>query len=178
MKQVFWITIVLFLLGACAPQTMFNLAAPATVDELTNLSTNYAKVEKLMRQEQLEKQIFSNSEWRTLLNVDATIDMLISRISNIFRLSDGAGVSFKEIEFLWGLSTGGYRDARSVIFNHWDEFTPATQLVLNNFDTKAEAQSTIITELMVNPTNDNMSQALTLITGVISIAVEMLGVAI
>lgn len=178
MKRFIILFCVFFLMIGCVAQTRFNLTAPATVEEVTTLKTNYAKVEKLMRQIQIDRQIFSDAEWRTLLNVDATIDMLIARVDSIFRLSGGADVSFKEIEFLWGLSTNGYRDARSVIFNHWDDFTPATQLVLNAFDAKAEASSTLITELMRDPTDDNMSKALTLITGVISIAVEMLGVAI
>lgn len=177
-KQILASVMFVCLLTSCAQQSVFNLTAPATVDELTELSTNYAKVEKLVRQKQLDSEIFSATEWRTLLNFDAAIDMFVARVNGIFRLTGGADVSIKEMTFLWGLSTNGYRDARSVIFAHWDEFTPATQLVLSNFDAKAEVQSSLITELMGDPTSGNMSEALTLITGVVGLAVKMLAMAI
>ena len=177
MKHTFILIVLVFLLGACAPQSQFNLTSSMPLEEVSDLETRYASVEKLLREMQASRKIFSDAEWRSLLNVDATIDMLIARINNIMKFQTTT-VSMQEIEFLWGLSTSGYTDARKVIFAHWSAFTPATQLTLMNFDVKAETMSTFVTELMKNPTNDNMTQALTVIAGIINVAVKMLGVAI
>jgi len=176
MKHILIIVLILMFSG-CAPQSQFNLNSSMPLEEVADLETRYASVEKLMREMQLNRKVFSESEWRTLLNVDATIDMLIARINNIMKFQTTT-VSMQEIEFLWGLSTSGYTDARKVIYAHWGAFTPATKLTLTNFDVKAETMSTFITELMKNPTDDSMTQALTVITGILNVAVKMLGVAI
>lgn len=175
--KIFAVIICVLLLSGCATQSQFNLTSSMPLEEVSDLETRYASTETLLRKMQDDRKVFSESEWRTLLNVDATIDMLIARINNMMKFQDTT-VSMGEIEFLWGLSTSGYTDARGVIYAHWDKFTPATQLTLTNFDVKAEVMSTFITELMENPTNDNMTQALTVITGIINVAVKMLGVAI
>ena len=164
-------------LTSCAPQSQFNLNNSMPLKEVSDLETRYASVEKLIRKMQNDRGTFSESEWRSLLNVDATIDMLIARINNIMKFQTTT-VSMQEIEFLWGLSTSGYTEAREVIYAHWSSFTPSTQLTLTNFDVKAETMSTFITELMKNPTDDTMTQALTVITGIINIAVKMLGMTI
>ncbi|RLI66361.1 MAG: hypothetical protein DRO67_01260 [Candidatus Asgardarchaeum californiense] len=172
----------IFVLGICAllfvgcAQSQFLLDSSVIMTESSELKDRYATVERVIREVQAEKQIFTDAEWRKLLNVDATIDMLIARVDNITRFS-AADVSMQELEFLWGLSVNGYTEGRSVIFAHWDQFDPSTQIMLNAFDAKAEATSTLITELMKNPTNDNMTKALTLMTGIVSLAVKMLAIA-
>ena len=177
MKRILLLIILLFVVSSCAPQTQFNLNSSMPLEEVSDLETRYASVEQMVRKMQSDRKIFSESEWRSLLNFDATIDMLIARINNIMKYQT-TSVNMREIEFLWGLSTSGYTEVREVIFAHWDAFTPATQLTLTNFDVKAETMSTFVTELMKNPTNDTMTQALTIITGIINVAVKMLGVAI
>ena len=178
MKNILIAGFTLVLIFGCSmTQTQFMLESSMIIEESSELKSNYTKVEALLRDKQERDAVFTESEWRKLLNVDATIDMLIARVDNIMRFNT-TNVSLTEIEFLWGLSVTGYNEARSVIFAHWDSFSPSTQLLLSTFDTKAEITSTMITDLMENPDNDSMTQALTLITGIVSIAVKMLAIAI
>lgn len=178
MKKLLVLIAILFSFAACTPtQQQFALDSSMILVESEALKTKYAKVELLIRNIQKEKHMFSNDEWRSLLNVDASIDMLIARIDNMMKFNTN-NVQLSDVTFLWGMAVQAYGEGRSVIYAHWDEFTPSTQLLLNSFDVQAEMTGNRISELLNNPSNQNMTQALTLITGIVSIAVKMLGVAV
>lgn len=159
--------------------------------EASTLAKQYENVERLLRRAQKEpdmytagewavvdkKKMFTDDEWRKLLNVDATIDMLIMRFDAIqkFSLSE---VSIEDVKFMSQLAREGYKEGRGVIMNHWDEFQPSTKTMLNAFDKKAVHMNAEIDELIANPSNESINKAVTLISGVLSIAVKMLGTAV
>ena len=82
--------------------------------------------------------------------------------------------SLADVKFMYGLAVDGYTQGREVIYAHWDELQPSTQIMLNAFDTQAVQTSERITKLLSNPDNANINETLTLIAGVLGTAVKML----
>lgn len=165
------------LTGCTAIQQQYTIDSGMILLESEVLQTSYAKVEILIRNAQTEKNMFSDAEWRKLLNVDASIDMLIARVGNLTRFKT-TNVQLQDLTFLWGMAVQAYTEGRTVIYSHWNEFPPSTQLLLNAFDMQADMTGNRIEELLNNPNNKTITEALTLITGILSIAVKMLGVAV
>ena len=171
MRNIFFVIFIL-LAGCTATQQQYALDTSKIAVESSILKTQYAEVEAQIR---AKREVFSDAEWRSLLNVDATIDMLIVKYDAMLKL-DASSISLADIKFMWDLSATGYDQARTVLVAHWDEFAPSTQIMLNSFDRQANDLSTQISGLLDNPTNDKISQALVLITGTLSLAVKMLSI--
>lgn len=160
--------------GCSAKQQQFAIDSSIITVEASILESQYKQMEVLLRQTQEEKKLFSSTEWRTLNNVDATIDMLIMKYRAIIQLNT-SDMSLADVTFMYGLAVEGYTQGRDVIYAHWEEFPPSTQILLNAFDKQAEHTSTRIQELLDNPDNESITQTLVLISGVLSLAVKMLG---
>ena len=165
------------LFGCSATQQQYGIQSGMIMAESSVLKTQYAQVEQLLRQVQKSKHMFSDEEWSKLLNVDATIDMLILKYEAITKFQS-ADVSLSDITFMYNLAVEGYKTGREVIHAHWDEFQPSTQVLLNAFDRQAVQTSDRVRYLIENPSNQNINEALVLISGVLTVAVKMLGVAV
>jgi len=169
---------VIFLLTACGSiYQQYAIDSSMLTVEANLLKLQYTKVETILRQLQEDKHLFTDDEWNELLNVDSTIDMLIARIDGIIQFQSSE-ISLMDVQFMWGLAVEGYTKARTVISAHKDEIPPSSWALLDAFDTQAEMTNARIDKLLNDPSNSNITEALTLITGVIGIAVKMLGVAI
>ncbi|RKZ98624.1 MAG: hypothetical protein DRQ46_01600 [Gammaproteobacteria bacterium] len=160
-------------IGCSTAQKQYALDSGAIAVEASVLKNQYTTVEKLLRNTQAENNMFTEQEWRTLNNVDSTIDMLILKYNAMTHFKDTT-VSLEDVKFMYGLATDGYTQGREVIYAHWDELQPSTQLMLNAFDTQAVQTSERIKTLLSNPDNKNINETLTLIAGVLGSAVKML----
>ena len=167
---------ILLFVGCTATQQKYAQQSAMVAVEAEVLKKEYARVEKLIRIAQDEKEMFSDEEWRSLLNVDASLDMMIAKYEAMIHLN--TTLNMQEIKFMWRLAVESYRQGREVIYNHWEEFRPSTQILLNGFDHQATLTSDRITELMEDPTNENINTILTLISNIATIGVKMLGVAV
>lgn len=168
------------MVGCSAHQKQYAIQTSMIGLETKVLKTQYADVEKLIRERQNRdpfNPLFDDEEWRKLLNVDATIDMLMVKYDAIENM-DIANMNIQDIKFMWQLAAQGYVQARSVIQNHYDDFNPSTQILLNSFDQQAEMTSERITELLNNPNNESINQTLVLIAGALGLAVKVLGVGV
>ena len=163
--------------GCSAVQRNYAFSSSMIAVEASVLKNQYKKVESTLRAVQAEKGMFTDDEWRSLLNVDATIDMLILKYEALISLQS-AEVTLADVSFMYQLAVEGYTMGREVIMAHWSEFQPSTQIMLNSFDTAAQETSGRVTELLNNPSNSNINEALTLISGILSIGVKMLGLAV
>ena len=137
----------------------------------------YAQVEELMRTKQAEQAVFNDDEWRKLLNVDASIDMLMMKADAIIQLNPDS-VSLADVEMMYNMAKAGYSQAYAVISGKWAELDPSTQILLEALDREAKLVDEKIVKLKDDPTNANITKTLTLITGVLGIAVKMLGAAV
>jgi hypothetical protein len=165
---------VIALLAACsAAQKQYALDSGAIAVEASVLKNQYENVEKLLREAQDKNKMFTDEEWNTLNNVDATIDMLILKYNAITKFQ-GTNIALADVKFMYGLAVDGYTQGREVIYAHWDELQPSTQIMLNAFDTQAVQTSDRITTLLDNPDNQSINETLTLIAGVLGTAVKML----
>jgi len=173
-KVLYFIVFVCLFVSACTvQQRRYAIDSALLVTEAQTLKREYASVETTIRQ---KREVFTDEEWRSLLNVDATIDLLIQRFDAIAQLRTES-VSVSDIQFLWGLAVTGYDQARSVISNHWDEFSPSSQILLAQFDKQAEQTSVEMNRLVQDPTTENISKALTLIAGTLNLATKIIGIA-
>lgn len=172
MKNFVLLLIILSMFGCTATQQQYALDSSKIAIESQVLKTQYASIEGLIR---AKKDVFTDDEWRKLLNVDATIDMLIVRYDAIMTMQ-GSTLNVADVKFLWDMAATGYDQGREVITAHWDSFQPSTQILLNSFDRQAESLSDQIGELLNNPSNTNINQALVLIAGTLSVAIKMVSI--
>ncbi len=163
----------LIFIGCSTVQTQYAIDSGKIAVEASVLKNQYTTVEKLLRKTQSKNKMFTDDEWRTLNNVDATIDMLILKYNAMTHFKD-TEVSLEDVKFMYGLAVDGYTQGREVIFAHWDEMQPSTQLMLNAFDTQAVQTSERIKTLLDNPDNQSINETLTLIAGVLSTTVKMI----
>lgn len=162
--------------GCTQAQQNYSIQVGMLSTEASVLKDQYAVIEKLLRTAQSERHMFTDDEYRRLLNVDASIDMVIQRYTALTHLNT-TNINLSDVEFMWNLAASSYIDGRSVIKNHWDESEPSTQVLLNGFDRKASITSKRMDELLNDPSNANINQALVLVSGVLTIAIKMLSIA-
>lgn len=180
MKQyksfIFVCVFALCLMSCSAAQQQYAVNASIVAVESSHLQKQYKEMEALLRQVQADTGLFTDEEWRQLINVDATIDILITRYETITSLSSSS-VNLRDISFMWELAAEGYTQGRDVIHVHWDEMTPSARVLLAAFDNQAAMTSERIDQLLNDPNNTNINQALVLISGILTIAVKMLSIA-
>ncbi len=165
------------LVGCSAAQQQYAIKASMISLETKLLKEQYVEVETLIRSKQDESMAFTDEEWRKLLNVDATIDMLLVKYDAIEKL-DVASINVQDVIFMWHLAAEGYKQARDVIQGHMEEFSPSTQILLSTFDRQAEMTSEKINDLVSNPSNDSINQTLVMIAGALGLAVKLLSVGV
>lgn len=182
MKKVLALSVILAFSASsiigCSPAIQsYVLDSGHIAVEASVLKNKYSNVEQLLRNTQEKKKMFSDAEWRQLLNVDATIDMLVMRYDAISKF-EMKEISVSDVKFMWGLATEGYRQASEVVTAHWDEFEPSQKIMLNAYDKEAHDINDKIEKLINNPSNENINNAVTLIAGVLNVAIKILGKAV
>lgn len=135
---------------------------------------HYAQVEQMMREKQAKESIFDDSEWRKLLNVDASIDMLMLKSDAIISLNPDS-ISLADVDMMYNMAKAGYQQAYAVVSGKWADLDPSTQIQLEILDREAKFVDEKITKLKEDPSNANITKSLTLITGVLGIAIKLVG---
>lgn len=170
-----YIIIAMMYIGGCTQTQKEYFVNSSMVGVETNVLTKqYDKVEKLLRLQQKEKKVFSEEEWNKLLNVDSSIDLLIMKYNAMLRL-DMSSVDILDVDYMWRLAKTAYLEGKDVIYAHWDEYNLSTKLLLEAFDQQAKETDKRITELLQNPNNKSINESLTLIMGMVTLGVKMLG---
>ncbi len=178
MKKIISVLVIAaFLFGCTAAQQQYAIKSAMITMETQELKKQYYEVETLIRSRQDDAHVFTDEEWRSLLNVDATMDMLITKYDAIERL-DVASLNIEDVKFMWHLAAQGYREARSVVGGHMEEFSPSTQILLSTFDRQAEMTSEKINDLISDPNNENINQSLVMIAGALGLVVKLLSVGV
>jgi hypothetical protein len=177
MKRVIMMVLLLIAVTGCSTAMQnFVIDGTSLATQSATLKNQYANVEQAIRLRQTELTMFSDEEWRKLLNVDATIDMFIMKIDALTQFQ--AVASIDEISFMYQQVSLGYQQAREVIQGHWGELPADTQVLLQLFDQRTQDADEEITKLLENPDNDSVMKTISLVTGVLTIAVKMLGLVV
>jgi hypothetical protein len=163
------------ILGCTATQQQYAIQSSLIGIETQVLKAQYGQVEQLLRDHQSSSYIFSEEEWRNLLNADAIIDILITKYTSLKETPE-AMLNVQDIKFMWQLTAVGYKQARGVVENHFSEFNPSTQMLLNSFDQQAAITDARITELLSNPNNANINQSITLIATALGLAIKIVSI--
>ena len=144
--------------------------------EISVFETQYNKVSALMRTKQATENIFTDEEWRKLVNVDAAISMVLMKAKAIIKLN--SGITIDELKTMYTLCKEGYGEAKSVIQGKWAKLDLTTQVVLTSIDTEVTLIDTQISKLSTNPSSDNFTTILTLIAGVLSLTTKSMSTAL
>lgn len=177
-KMLVMILVVMFMLPACsATSRQYALDSGMIYVEAAALHDTYVKVEVLVRKEQTTHGVFNETEWVELIRVDATIDALIRKYDSIVRL-DTTTVNLTDVVKMWELAASAYTDGRALVAPHWNELSPTMQLVLDSFDQQASLTNQRIEDLLENPSNANINQAVTLVANVVSLAVKIVSLTV
>lgn len=145
--------------------------------EVSIFKRQYERIEDIIRAKQASENMFTDEEWSKLLNVDTSIDMVLLKIESLLRLQYD-DISIIEVQSMYTLTKEAYRQAYEVMAAHWTDFTPSTQLMLQALDDSAKDIDTRVVKLMENPTNENITQTITLITGILGLATKILAITV
>lgn len=114
---------------------------------------------------------FNDSEKAALYDVQASVAVLIEDLEKVTKLN--SVVSINDIRFMWDLAVKSYTSARPVVLAHFNDFTPIEQNVLRSFDNQATVTNEMITNLLNDPTTENINQAVTLVTTLATLATHI-----
>lgn len=134
--------------------------------ENKSLEKQYTDAKNLLA---IQRNKFKPQEWRKLINAISTVDMVVDKYTAIAKLRS-AEVNVADVEFLWGLATEGYYQVRSVVVTKYEGMNPSVQIMLQSFDTRVGENDMELSRLLSNPSPDNMSDALILISGTMNYA--------
>lgn len=166
------------LITGCTPaQKQYGLDTADLAVQTGLFKTQYGNVEQILREKQASDNMFTDVEWRKLLNTDASIDMLLLKADAIIQLNPDS-ISLADVEMMYNIAKSGYEQAYQVISSKYKQFDPSTRIQLDMIHSQAESVDKLITKLMEDPTNKNITQTLTLITGVLGLAVKMISIAV
>ncbi len=163
-------------LSGCAGSGQYAVQTGLIAVEANILSDQYKAIKGLINERQKKAQIFTPEEWVKLENVDKSIMALAKKYEAMVEL-DVANMNMADIQVMWQLTANSYTDARDVMNAHLSDVSPATQVLLLTFDRQAQMTYTRVKNLLNNPNNANMTQALTLMTSIASIAAKLIVVA-
>lgn len=165
---------ILVFIGCTAVHQQYAIQGTMIALETQLLAKQYTQVETLMRNKQEATKIFTEEEWRKLLNVDATVDMIMTKYDTLENM-DMATINIQDLMFMWQLTTEGYTQAREVVEGHYAEFSPSSKMALKVFDQQAIATNDRIAKLLLNPDSESINQSLILIASSLGLAVKVVG---
>ena len=148
MKNILIVITLLMMVGCSNAQRQYAVQSGMIIAESSVLKNSYANVEQLIRTLQDEDQVFSEQEWMKLRQIDASMDMLILKYDAIVQFNDST-ISLSDVEFVYRLTVDTYTNGREIIYAHWDELQPSSQILLKAFDNQATQTSERITALLL-----------------------------
>jgi hypothetical protein len=178
MRYFLFITILfLSLLFSCtSTQQQFSYKATSLAVNVDSLTTSYTKIKYLLETKQKESNIFTKEEWSKLLDVDSSVSLLMLKYQAIVKL-DVSNLNLHDVSLMWTITQDSYVKAKDVVTAHLDQFDSNSQMVLKIFDAEATSVSSKITDLLKDPTTENVQKSVVLIVNVLSLAVKIIGIA-
>lgn len=163
--------------GCTATQQQYALQSALLASDVQSLSTTYSQVKYYLNTKQAQSNIFTKEEWDKLLDVDASVKLLLLKYETIVKL-DTTNFNIYDVGIMWNLTKSSYTKAREVVVAHKGEFDVNTQLLFESFDLQAQITSERIDTLLNDPTTANITQTVSLIVGVLGLAVKILSIAV
>lgn len=155
-------------------QKRYTLDTIDATTEYEGIKNKYADIVVLVEVMQDKQQIFTENEWRTYeMEIKPTFIFIISKFDSIMNL-DFAKISLDDIAYYKRIAVDNYKKARQIIVAHEKDFSPATWIILKDFDNQAVEMSKKIDNILENPTHESVSQALTLTLGIVNISLQAL----
>lgn len=163
--------------GCTATQQQYAFQSALLASDVQSLNTTYSQVKYYLHLKQTESNLFTKEEWDKLLEVDASVKLLLLKYEAIVKL-DTTSFNIYDVGLMWNITKNSYTKAREVVIAHKGEFDVNTQLLFESFDLQAQITSERIDKLLDDPTTANITQTVSLIVGVLSLAVKILSIAV
>lgn len=175
MKKIIYIITIcsmVVLISACGSSRykLYNTRSSEIAVEVTSLKKQFSETKSIIQLKRLE---FSANEWRKIVNTNATIDMLIEKYEAIGKLKSSEA-SLADVEFLWQLAIEGYYQAKDVVIAKFSSMDPSTKIMLKSYDKRVNETDTVVASLLASPSEDNINDAMLLISGTLNYSAKML----
>lgn len=144
---------------------------------VSSFKGKYEDTEMIVRTKQAKENIFTDAEWRSMLNMDASIDLLLLKAESIIQLNKDS-IALSDVQDMYSMAKIGYQQAYAAVANKIDKFDPLTQAQMRQLHTSAVDVDATIERLLTEPSNKNISDSLTLIATLIGIGVKVVGAAV
>lgn len=176
MKKITAILLSLLLLTTsitgCSTAQLQYTANVATISaEADVLRMKYDNVRTLIIN---KKDVFPEEQYKELLMIDATMQMLIAKIGDITDPATLRTFSLNDIVYMWFLAKDGYLKSYNIVEENWDQLMPSEQMILISFKNSAEKTDSMISELLSNPNNEDINKSIVMISGMATIALKIL----
>lgn len=160
----------LFLVSCSTTQKNYAIQASSTMAQANFLRMQYEDVAA-----EVNRNIatFSAQEQESLVKLDGTFKMILSRMDNIFS-KEMPTMTVADANYLYTLCKGAYIQAAGIIRPHLDEFSAADKMRLEMFDTDVQALSTQIETLLHSPENKDISASLMLMGTIAGSALKII----
>lgn len=148
----------LFLFSCSTTQKDYAIQASSTMAQANYLRIQYDDVSAAVNK---NISLFTPQEQKELVKIDGTFQMILTRLDNALNLSVPT-MTIADANYLYMLTKTTYSEARKVVENHINEFTPADKMRLEMFDQDWDTLSKQIESLLHDPTNKDISASLML----------------
>ena len=153
---------VLVMYGCSAVQVADTATTASAIIEIKH---DYAMVESVVRS---HIDSFSDEEKRTLQDLDAVIDMIITKLDTV---SDINALDIHDVDILYYLAKDSYGKAADIVRAHIDDFSSSQRAILKTFDTQVHIASDEIDNLLAQ---GEVHKALSLIPIVLKIGFKLI----
>lgn len=152
----------------------YAIDSATVATEIAQFKGFYTMVEKSVRDKQEREKLFTDDEWKQMLDLDESIEALLLKSSYIVKF-DYKNVQLYDVEFMWTMAQESYQRCEKIIASKFDSFTATEKLQLQVLDKQVKTMNKDIENLFKNPTNENITRTILLITNVLSITVKVVG---
>mgnify|MGYP003583213138 CR=1 FL=1 len=158
-------------------QQQHALHSELLASDVDSLSTTYDTVKALVDEKQIKDKIFNDKDWDKLLDVDASINLLLLKYKVIVK-ADITEFDVEDVQLMWRITKSSYNKARDVVISHLDVFDTKAQELFTEFDNKAADASKTIDKLLENPSKAEVTQVASLVVTVLSLALKIVSVTV
>jgi len=176
-KLLVSIILAVLLTGGCATTMQPSLNTTTLQEDVITISNSYVQVKNLLNFKQAENNIFTPLEWDKLVDVDASINLLLMKYEMLLRLNT-TSFNMYDVSTMWTITKNSYSAARSVVIAHEDAFDEDTKILFESFDRQAIATSKQISVLIDANSSTKVNTTLMLIADVLGLAIKILSLAV
>ena len=126
--------------GCTATQQQYALQSALLASDVQSLSYTYSQVKYHLNAKQTESNIFTKEEWDKLLDVDASVKLLLLKYETIVKL-DTTNFNVYDVALMWNITKTSYTKAREVVIAHKADCDVNSSLLFESFDLQADITS-------------------------------------